>query len=206
MEQFRGISDKCPFEAESPFSGRFTELQNSFLSEDSVSELYEMYHISLDYNHLPLLLQPPIGPYLDFPIASLVSQRLALRITNHGESSNDACEEWAVILSEEKTIVDKTLISVFSCFASVTLNLSLENDIPFALRIFILLIEVVAIDAFIGITIRSISHKKLPLAITILLPLLTYVVFAKAGETSQIRSVGSMFSRMVGSSLLLWIY
>lgn len=171
-----------------------------------MNEHYKMELISLDETRIPRCVRSPedSDPYSS--PAPLVCQNLPLRITNHGKPRTEDREEWGIILSEGKTIIDKAMISVCLETAFTTFILSSINEIPFIFWAGVQLILLDSIDGLFGFNIRSVSYKKLPITLTFFLFILTQVISPESNESALPQHLGLMLCRFFGSCYLFWIY
>lgn len=168
-----------------------------------MNEHYKMELISSDEYRLPLSVR---SPNLHASLAPLVVQELPMRIANHGKPRTEDREEWGIILSEGKTIIDNAMISVYLETAFVTFILSSINEISFIFWTGIQLILLATINGSIGFNIRSVFYKKLPITLTFFLYILTHVISPKENESALPQRLGLMLCRLFGSYYLFRIY
>lgn len=185
-----------------PFHGEFTEMNCSPPPQKLMTEYYTMEPVSLDEGRMPPLVQPPMC----FSLAPLVGQEPPLRIANHGKPRTEDREEWGIVLSKGKTIIDKAMMSVCLEINFETFEILSVNEIPFFFFIGAQLIPLGLLDAFVGLNIRSIFYKKLPITLIFVLFVLTHVMSPKGNGSGLLQLGVLMLCRLLGSYYLLWKY
>ena len=204
--QFRSLNKGALVNPGRSFPGEITRIHCSPHPQQLRDKTYKMEHIISYENLMPLFLRSPDALVLHSSLAPLVGLKLPLRIANHGRPRTEDREEWGIILSEEKTITDKAMISIYLELASVTFILSSINEIPFIFWTGVQLIFLGLFHGLIGFNIRSVSYKKLPITLTFFIFTLTQVLTPKENVVALAQRLGLMLCRFLGSCYLFWIY
>ena len=170
------------------------------------NEYYIRELIDSDETRMPKMVRSPKDSILYSFLAPLVGQELPVRLANHGKPRTEDLEEWAIILSEGKTIMDKAMLYVWLEEALMTFILSSITETPFIFWIGLQLVILVLIDGLIGFKIRFLFHKKLPITLIFFLFLLTQVISPKDNESTIPQHLGLMLCRFFGSAYPFWMY